>query len=299
MIKQISKTCLRFLALAMVLSSCVTGQIGTPIPITPEPFEAHAVLAYGKGWTSTDWTNGEAFVFLALPELTVYDNGLVLFSCRQEAWPEICQRQISLERIGRLWDELDATGVFTHSHYETYKNERLGPRTYFTLETRRDPITPAISIQWSSASNNEALAMQAVLDAFIKEITPSNSRQTYQPKYASLWITLRDKCPTGQPIDCDTPWPFKFSSKVTIPVIISYDKNCSMAEVPQSIAEIRSAIPDFDKHPLGEGHFFRDGNSIVEVQIRPYLPGERMLTQCAWSRQGYEIEYRYYLYFLN
>ncbi len=300
-IEHASKVWIGLFVVIVILSSCATGQTGTPVPVTPEPFEGHAVLAYGEGRTTTDWTDGNAFVFFALPELTVYDNGLVLFSCRQEAWPEICQRRVAPEQIGRLWDELNAIGVLDGSDHD-YTNAQLGPRTYFALEARGGVI------HWASAAVGYPPnccdiylieSIQAVLTNFTKEAM--SAKQLYQPKYAALWIVLWDKCPTGNPTDCDIPWPFEFSPKVAIPAIISDDENCSKVEVPQSIAEIRSAIFDFEKHSLGDRYFFRDGNNIVEVQIRPYLPGERMLIMCALRRYGRISlqDYPSYLYFMK
>jgi hypothetical protein len=257
------------------------------MPITPEAFDTCAVLAYGPGAHSTDrHFSSDAFSNLAIPELVVYKDGLVIFACRDEPWPGICQNRIAPARVTQLLDDLVAVGFFDEE-WRDYPDIRLGPRTYYLMMVQAS-IPGRAAISWSSASfgeGNQQPHLQplnsalAVVDSFIEEV--EIGKLLYEPSHVGLWIEVFDQCPGYywcNDVDSLPTWPFSFSS------YFHFDKDCRWLEVPQTVSDVKSAMPDFDKRSPVDIYGFRDEKALVRVEVRPYLPGEAIQVMCVFER---------------
>lgn len=292
MVNQTGRSFTALLIAIIACASCAPTPTNTPASVIAEPFDSQIALVYGPGGSST-MLGGSAFGDLAIPELVVYEDGLVLFSCPKEA-VQICQHEVAPERVVQLLDDLSALGFFDDSWHFYMQAARLGPHTeYFMIAPNPTNRSQTSKMSWTTASYDGDWSQApgilgptlTLVNEFKREVSPS--KQLYQPKYAALWITVYDGCPLDHSRWCNDPgstpaWPFDFDPHIQID-----DPKCSKIEVPQAISDIEIAIPNFYRHPVGETYGFIDGANLVLVTVRPYLPDEEMPTRCVSDRWWY------------
>jgi hypothetical protein len=282
------------LAAVLILSSCNVNEVN-PQTIRVDDSDAHTVLAYGYGIPSTGLTfSRDGFINYAVPELLVYENGLVVFSCRGETWPELCQNDVSSERVGHLFEELTISGFFNESRQYT---GGVGPRSFYIITAQTKEAHS--SITWASNSFGpypppEPLqSVLGIIEAFREEV--SIGQEHYQPENVALWIWKPCKCTPRSDIQtggicnyCDDldvipGWPFPFEPPYS--ELESYE--CEQyLELSSRFSDVILALPDLEHQPLwpsGE-HIFRDGTTLLSVTIRPYLPGETIQVSCSEDR---------------
>lgn len=283
MINQTSRGLTGLLIVVGACTSCASARGGTPASITLEPFDSQVALVYGPGGSNTGNGSGP-FGDLAIPELVVYENGLVLFSCREET-VRICQNGAAPERVAQLLDDLSVLGFFDDSWHNYLQRTRLGPYTEYTMIVPNPTDrSQTCRMSWTTASYDgnwtQAPGLLGSTLTLVNEFKDEMylGEQPYQPKYAALLVIVPDERPTDY--SQTMVWPFDFDPRIQID-----NPSCSWVEVPQTISDITVAIPDFLEHPLGERYEFVDGANIAVVRVRPYLPGEEMRTGCVhrWS----------------
>lgn len=282
------------------LTSCKTG-ISQP-QIESKDFNARAVLAYGNGASGGMFAG--PFIKFVIPELVVYENGLVLFSCRGEKWPEICYNRILPERVQTLLDDLSAVGFFNESRVPSstashHGNKLIIARTATTLGTMKWPTTGGVVVP--SEPPYPLPSVLKIMEAFNNEV--QTSKQSYWPEEVALWVF--------KPCDCDAPpigekgarglcnmcddlalirdWPFDFEPPYET---FAVDGCSGYVEFPRPISFIMSMMPDLEELSLDYSNYastsdkaiFRDGNIIWHVDVRPYLPGEERQVSCSEER---------------
>jgi hypothetical protein len=283
----------------LLLISCTSSEMA---PYTAfEPFDSHAVLVYGSGVPNTGLVFCRDFLIqFAIPEFLVYENGLVLFSCPGEAWPEICQNNVSPERVSDLLNELSVVGFFSkhrsypgipgpHSaqlilaHTAEADSEMLWHTDAFVPDGHPEPL----------------LSVLEIIEDFNEEAQVD--KQLYRPRNVAIWMwrpcecTSRSNTQAGEmcshcdDLDAIPEWPFEF--ELPYAKLRSYD--CKRHwEFPQPFSTIASAISNLEEHSLGPPEaesIFRDGDTLISVWIRPYLPGETIQAGCSedhWDKAG-------------
>jgi hypothetical protein len=288
------------------LPTYILSPIATEVTTTttPNEFSTHAVLAYGYGRPSAGRPafSCDDLLCFAIPELLVYEDGLVLFSCEGKAWPKVCQSNVSPERVDRLLDDLAAADFF--GQYRAY-SPGTGPQVIHyivgsTAEAYGEMRWFTLSFDHSTMPD-PLLSVVEIMETLREEVQASG--QLYWPGQASLWVW---GCQCPPPADvvwgdggyeglynyCDDlgslpKWPFGFDPP---PIERLAGLGWEQAwELPQPMSAITSAISD----PLCQVCVFRDGSTVLAVQIRPYLPGEVVQAGRAldrWSR-GWGIAY--------
>lgn len=146
-----------------------------------------------------------------------------------------------------------------------------------------------------------------ILQSFRKEI--EIGKQIYEPSYVALWIWKPCDCnprPTertdGQWTDgrCShcgdlnvfSQWPFRIAPPYEA---LAANDCSSYLEMPYTMSDVMSEIPSLKEYSLGQNYTrdyvpltnFRDGDTIMDVQIRPYLPGEKAQVMCSENRWDY------------
>jgi len=281
------------LAAALIPSSCSANKVEPPT-IRVDGFDAHTVLAYGYGIPSTGLMfSRDGFINYAVPELLVYENGLVVFSCRGETWPELCQNDVSSERVSSLLADLAAVGFFKEFPHQ---GSGVGPRQYYAIVAQTEDRHKGI--QWSNSfgPSGPSETLQAVLDiieAF--SIEASVGKNIYQPENVTVWVWKPCKCTpwtdtqTGgicnycDDLEAIPEWPFPFEPPYRELEFYECEQHL---EVPSSFSNVILALPNLEHQPLWPlgAHIFRDGTTLLSATIRPYLPGETVQVSCSEDR---------------
>jgi len=250
----------------------------------PVDTNLHAVIFQGSDLPTTYGSHVIDDIFLeqAIPQLVIYDNGLVVFSCEIANWPPICISPLTNERVEKLVDDLKSTGIFT---WTPPVMSLSGPSSSETLTIRTPKLySPHRWITGNRASPllygpNPLTDSLEIIHEFIEEAR--GKVQHFEPDLVAL--TLKERCTSHDYLSqsaCTNleAWPFDFSP----PYDAMETMNCERGlEIPQPFAKIKMAIPSLSGRVL---HMFQDGNRVVQIEIRPYLPGEKVRVSCSDDR---------------
>lgn len=275
----------------MTIGSCAVKP--TDPHINSVEFTAHAVFAYGSGRPSTGFIFSEdMYTKFAIPELLVYDNGLVLFACPEKEWPKICQSSVSLERLSCLFDDLKAAGFFEAN---LVYPSGVGPNHRYFIFVQMEDISG--TAEWASNSfgpyppPNPLQSTLEIIDTFKEEVQVS--RLIYEPSDVALWI-LGCQC-TSESVEqtgglcniCDDSesfpeWPFEFEPPDETLAAFGW---MEALELPQPISAIEASIPNLPEQSWQwSDNIFRHGDTLLSIHPRPYLPGETIQTSYAKDR---------------
>ncbi len=272
------------LVLMLVTSACAAGP--TPTPQIDSP--AHTVIAY---WQYNPYCPGVLcrpdyfYGILDLPLITVYDNGRVLFKCPDERGEIeiLCQNRIDSNRVEKLFSDIYAAcqGCFDRS--EEYPRESAN-HNIATLILRTAKST--VKVKWSAGWRSHLLyPVEEVLDSFIQEV--QTGKQVYEPEYVALWIKKPIECSSAtNQFPCSSlnefqAWPFDFAPPYQLLGQIYKEQTL---ELPQPFSVIKSNMPNLGNKPPGSEFYFRDGQTVLTVYVRPYLPEEMMQIRATQSQ---------------
>jgi hypothetical protein len=251
----------------------------------PVDANLRAVIFQGSDLPTTYGSHIIDSIFLeqAIPQLVIYDNGLVVFSCETADWPPICISHLTEERVEKLIDDLKNTGILTWAPPE--RVPELGPSSSETLIIRTPQLySPHRWITANRASPvlygpNPLTDSLQLIKKFVEEAR--GVVQHFEPDLVAL--TLKERCTSRDYLPqtvCTNleAWPFDFSP----PYDTMENLNCERGlEIPQPFTKINLAIPSLSGRAL---HMFQDGNRVVQIEIRPYLPGEKVRVACSDDR---------------
>ncbi len=251
--------------------------------------DAHALLAQGDGFPSTGSFH-QPFMEYVVPNLVVYDNGLVLFACWGSAWPQICYRQVSLEQVDQITGDLDRVGFFDNQL--KIDGETVGPHGIETIVAHTSAGYGEIHLEGRPLQLEPVRTAHSIVNALLKE--DQVDKHLYQPDYVGLWVNMwssatinqdKPKWPNRLCNDNTIPaWPFEFSPNYE--AYLAY--NCGnlsgyapgVLELPQPIETVSAALGDLSSNY----YYYRYRDLILSVEIRPYLPGENRQVKCANER---------------
>jgi hypothetical protein len=247
----------------------------------------HVVVFQGSDLPSTYGSHFIDDIFLeqAIPSPGIYDNGTVIFSCETADWPPICISHLTEERVEKLIDDLKNTGIFT---WTPPHMSLSGPSSSETLTIRTSKLySPHRWITGNRASPllygpNPLTESLQIIHEFIEEAR--GVVQHFEPDLVAL--ALKERCTSRDYLSQSTctnleAWPFDFLP----PYDAMGTMNCERGlEIPQPFAKIKLAIPSLNGRAL---HMFQHGNRVVQIEIRPYLPGEKVRVACSDDRWDY------------
>lgn len=262
-----------------------------PALIIPNESNIHIVFTY-RARDSIGCTNDLIWDpgCFGIPDLLIYENGLVLFTCHDEEWPKICQNNISSERIAHLLNDLAAADFF--GEYRNY-SANVGPHVSFQVEVSTKEMHGGM--RWSSNSSylspvpESVSLVEKTIQTFFDQVQEGS--QLYRPEYAMI-LARGCQCPPppnatwgeegGYVNDlynfCDDlesfpEWPFEFDSPNELltswNVLMSLQPVSVIAPVISDMTCVPSCTPTCQYKCS-----FRNGDIFLSIQMRPYLPGE-------------------------
>ncbi len=232
----------------------------------------HVVLACGSGPGPAGLPLTREEIFLAIPDVIVYDTGLVIFLDKGQEKPEIYQSQVPPDRVDRLIKAIYSVGFSQDLSSETGSHGSV----LIAVHTPEASDT----VYWSSAGNPPSKSIidtLGIIQTFVNEA--KTDKTVYQPEKIALWLSRRFSnydCSVDE-TRCNgiSSWPFK----VELPQESDSCSGYHYFEIALSYSDVMEAIPDMDKRGIWR-EVFRVGDTIFEVDARPYLPGETMRSGC-------------------
>lgn len=236
--------------------------------------DGQIILAYGRGYGTPGYMVEPMF---GIPELVVYDDGLTLFQCRYEERLGICKTQVSTARVDELIKEIRIAG------FNSILSEATGSHGPLSIVVRSPEISETVYISTSgSPYSPPIIQVLEIMERFVDEVQVDST--LYQPKKVALWMFTRPgDCRTQRRGECDNfpSWPFEFS-----PPYKQMDECRRWLVIPQDYSTTLSAIPGIEKQ-ITVGSYFLDGDNLISINVRPYLPGEKPQEECVsqekWS----------------
>ncbi len=228
-----------------------------------QPSEERAILVMGYGQPSAGSPGLWRHVGLEVPNIVLYESGLVITRCygKNHGETKFCQSRTSSERVDQLVTDIARAERIDQSCSDwNLGRYGMGPTILAVMRLRHRNFCG--SIRWFLRQPDPVFFR--ILTGFTADI--AEMQQPYHPQKVSVVVTaLAPEEYPNNPEDIPL-WPYGFSPERAL-------HECEFVEYPLRAEEA-----------VFEGIFRTDSGKFFHVTLRPYLPGEQERPSChSWS----------------